>query len=181
MNKSFKYKHTIGKESTYPKDMPSEHSNLPVWNSENWFYEDVIIDHKIRSLRRTISEGEAMQFNCMVLDMHPYVGDEHFAKKEGLFQKRLVAGAMVFSYGLGLVATNCVNSFSYGYDRLRFIKPVFIGDTIYTIRTINNKSNYNDDRVTILNKINSKVFTILSGKWNTSVAISKNIKENLYK
>ena len=42
---------------------------------------------------------------------------------------------MVFSYGLGLVATNCVNSFSYGYDKLRFIKPVFIGDTIYTIRT----------------------------------------------
>ena len=36
--------------------------------------------------------------------------------------------------GLGLAATNCLNSFSYGYDRLRFIKPVFIGDTIYTIR-----------------------------------------------
>ena len=135
MNKDFKYKNTIGIESTFPKDMPDEHSELPVWNSENWFYEDVIIDHKIRSLRRTISEGEAMQFNCMVLDMHPYVGDEHFAKNEGLFKKRLVAGAMVFSYGLGLVATNCVNSFSYGYDRLRFIKPVFIGDTIYTIRT----------------------------------------------
>jgi acyl dehydratase len=67
--------------------------------------------------------------------MHPYVGDEHFAKNEGAFNKRLVAGAMVFSYGLGLVATNCVNSFSYGYDRLRFIKPTFIGDTIYTIRT----------------------------------------------
>ena len=28
-----------------------------------------------------------------------------------------------------------MNAFSYGYDRLRFIKPVFIGDTIYTIRT----------------------------------------------
>ena len=130
-----KYKPTIGLESTHPKDIPSEHSEIPVWNSENWFYEDVIIDHKIRSLRRTISEGEAMQFNCMVLDMHPYVGDEVFAKEEGMFNKRLVAGAMVFSYGLGLVATNCVNSFSYGYDRLRFIKPVFIGDTIYTIRT----------------------------------------------
>ena len=135
MNKDFKYKNTVGIESTYPKDMPEDHSSLPVWNSENWFYEDVIIDHKIRSLRRTISEGEAMQFNCMVLDMHPYVADEHFAKDEGIFNKRLVAGAMVFSYGLGLVATNCVNSFSYGYDKLRFIKPVFIGDTIYTIRT----------------------------------------------
>ena len=46
-----------------------------------------------------------------------------------------MAGAFVFSAGLGLVATNCINAFSYGYDKLRFIKPVFIGDTIYTIRT----------------------------------------------
>ena len=130
-----KHKPTVGIETTNPKSLPKEHSGIPVWNSENWFYEDVIIDHKIRSIRRTISEGEAMQFNCMVLDMHPYVGDEFFAKEEGMFNKRLVAGAMVFSYGLGLVATNCVNSFSYGYDRLRFIKPVFIGETIYTIRT----------------------------------------------
>ena len=130
-----KHKPTVGIETTNPKNMPKEHTEIPLWNSENWFYEDVIIGHKIRSLRRTISEGEAMQFNCMVLDMHPYVGDEIFAKEEGMFNKRLVAGAMVFSYGLGLVATNCVNSFSYGYDRLRFIKPVFIGDTIYTIRT----------------------------------------------
>ena len=59
--------------------------------------------------------------------------------KDLKLKKRLVAGAMVFSYGLGLVATNCVNSFSYGYDKLRFIKPVFIGDTIYTIRTNMNK------------------------------------------
>ena len=47
MNKDFKYKNTIGIESTYPKDMPSDHRELPVWNSENWFYEDVIVDHKI--------------------------------------------------------------------------------------------------------------------------------------
>lgn len=45
-----------------------------------------------------------------------------------------------FSAGLGLVATNCVNAFSYGYDKLRFIKPVFIGDTIYTIKTDLEKS-----------------------------------------
>ena len=67
MNKEFKYKPTIGINSTFPKDMPDEHSEIPVWNSENWFYEDVIIGHKIRSLRRTISEGESMQFNMMCL------------------------------------------------------------------------------------------------------------------
>ena len=68
------------------------------------------------------------------------MADEIFAKEQGIFGKRLVAGAFVFSAGLGLVATNCVNSFSYGYDKLRFIKPVFINDTIYTIKTDLEKS-----------------------------------------
>ena len=114
---------------------PESHRSIKQYNTEDWMYEDFVIGQKDRSIRRTISEGEAMQFNSMVLDMHPYVGDETFAKEEGLFGKRLVAGAQVFAYGLGLMANNNVNTFSYGYDKLRFIKPVFIGDTIYTIRT----------------------------------------------
>jgi len=136
---------TVGVSSTHPKDMPADHAEIPVWNAENWFYEDFEIGHKIRSLRRTISEGESMQFNALVLDMHPYVADQRFAETQGIFGKRLVAGAFVFSAGLGLVATNCVNAFSYGYDKLRFIKPVFIGDTIYTIRThLDKRPKYKD-------------------------------------
>jgi acyl dehydratase len=126
---------TVGVHSTNPTTMPLEHARLPVWNAENWFYEDFEVGHRIRSLRRTISEGESMQFNALVLDFHPYVADQMFAEKEGIFGRRLVAGAFVFSAGLGLVATNCVNAFSYGYDKLRFIRPTFIGDTIYTVRT----------------------------------------------
>ena len=126
---------TVGISSTLPRDMPADHAALPVWNAENWFYEDFIVGHKIRSLRRTISEGESHLFNTLVCDIHPYVQDQMFAASDGVFGRRLVAGAFVFSAGLGLVATNCVNAFSYGYDRLRFIKPVFIGETIYTIRT----------------------------------------------
>lgn len=119
-----------------PHNTPKEkHQSIPVWNAEDWLYEDIVIGRQIRSIRRTISEGESMQFNALVLDMHPYVADEIFAKEQGVFGRRLIAGAMVFSVGLGLVATNCVNAFSYGYDKLRFIKPVFIGDTLYTIKT----------------------------------------------
>ena len=114
---------TVGVASTHPQDMPPDHAAIPVWNAENWFYEDFAVGHKIRSLRRTISEGESHLFNTLVLDIHPYVQDQHFAATEGIFGKRLVAGAFVFSAGLGLVATNCVNAFSYGYDKLRFIKP----------------------------------------------------------
>ena len=44
---------------------------------------------------------------------------------------------MVFAIGVGLTAT-LINpvAFSYGYDRLRFVRPVFIGDTIRTRVTI---------------------------------------------
>jgi acyl dehydratase len=118
-----------------PNPDPQKHKEIALFNTETWMYEDFEVGAKVRSIRRTISEGEAMAFNALVLDMHPYVADEIFAKEEGVFGRRLVAGAMVFSVGLGLVAHNNVNTFSYGYDRLRFIKPVFIGDTIYTIRT----------------------------------------------
>lgn len=136
---------TVGVESTHPRDMPKEHADLPVWNAENWLYEDWPVGQKIRSLRRTIGEGESHLFNTLVTDIHPYVQDQMFAESEGVFGRRLVAGAFVFSAGLGLVATNCVNAFSYGYDKLRFIKPVFIGDTIYSIRTnLDKKPRYQD-------------------------------------
>lgn len=124
----------IGVHARALPGLPAEHAGIAVWNSEDWYYEDFEVGDKIRSIRRTISEGESMLFNSLVMDHHPYVSDREFAEQEGVFGKRVVAGAMVFSYGLGLAATNCLNSFSYGYDRLRFIKPVFIGDTIYTIR-----------------------------------------------
>ncbi|MEX2104500.1 MAG: MaoC family dehydratase [Bacilli bacterium] len=112
-----------------------KHQNISLFNTESWLFEDFVVGEQKRSIRRTISEGESMQFNGLVMDMHPYVADEIFAREEGVFGKRLVAGALVFSMGLGLMAHNNINTFSYGYDKLRFIKPVFIGDTIYTIRT----------------------------------------------
>ena len=115
--------------------IPPEHKAIPLWSVEDFYWEDFEIGRQLRTIRRTITEGESMAFNNLVVDIHPYVSDEVFAKDEGLFKRRLVAGAFVFSAGIGLVATNWLQAFSYGYDRLRFIKPVFIGDTIYTIRT----------------------------------------------
>lgn len=119
-----------------PNPDPTQHEAIPVWNMETWLYEDLEPGWRVRSIRRTISEGEAMLFNSLVMDLHPYVADAPFALEEGVFNRRLVAGAQVFSYGLGLFAHNNTKTFSYGYDKLRFIKPTFIGDTIYGIRTM---------------------------------------------
>jgi acyl dehydratase len=56
----------------------------PVWNAEDWYYEDFAVGDRIRSIRRTIAEGESMLFNSLVMDHHPYVSDERFAAEEGV-------------------------------------------------------------------------------------------------
>jgi acyl dehydratase len=123
-----------------PNPDPIARNAVPAWNQDHKYYEDYEVGEVDRSIRRTISEGEMMIFNSLLLDMHPYVADDIWAREHGIFGKRIVPGALVFSYGMGLMAHNNVNTFSYGYDRLRFIKPVFLGDTIYTMRTLLNKT-----------------------------------------
>ena len=50
---------------------------------------------------------------------------------------------LIFSVAVGLTAGE-INplAFSYGYDRLRFIKPVFIGDTIRGRVTVKEKRDH---------------------------------------
>ncbi len=70
-----------------PNPDPQKHKEIALFNTETWMYEDFEVGAKVRSIRRTISEGEAMAFNALVLDMHPYVADEIFAREEGVFGK----------------------------------------------------------------------------------------------
>ena len=59
------------------------------------------------------------------------------------FKERIAHGTLILSIGVGMTA-NEINpvAFSYGYDRVRFIRPVFIGDTITVKATISEKRDY---------------------------------------
>lgn len=65
--------------------------------------------------------------------------DAGWCKRQS-FGQRIAHGTLIFSVAVGMTAGE-VNpeAFSYGYDRLRFIKPVFIGDTIRVRVTIKEK------------------------------------------
>ena len=62
-------------------------------------------------------------------DFLPHDMDAAFCKTLP-FGRRIAHRTMVFTIGVGLTAT-IINpvAFSCGYDRLRFFRPVFIGDT----------------------------------------------------
>ncbi|NIZ02872.1 MaoC family dehydratase [Thalassospira lucentensis] len=94
------------------------------------YYEDYEIGEHRQTVGRTITETDFVVHAGHSGDFFPHHLDAEFCKTLP-FGQRIAHGTMVFTIGVGLTAT-VINpvAFSYGYDRLRFIKPVFIGDTI---------------------------------------------------
>lgn len=100
------------------------------------YFEDYEIGQSRLTTGRTITETDFIVHAGHTGDFFPHHMDAEFMKSTP-FGQRIAHGTLVFSIGIGLTAT-IINpvAFSYGYDRLRFVKPVFIGDTIRTRTTI---------------------------------------------
>ena len=103
------------------------------------YFEDYEIGSRRVTYGRTITETDFVVHAGHTGDFFPHHMDAEFMKTQG-FGQRIAHGTMVFSIGVGLTAST-INpvAFSYGYDRLRFVRPVFIGDTIHTRTTIASK------------------------------------------
>ena len=94
------------------------------------FYEEFEVDSKRHTHGRTITESDIVIHAGQSGDFFPHHMDEEWCKTQP-FKKRIAHGTLVFTIAVGLTA-DYVNeaAMTYGYDRLRFVKPVFIGDTI---------------------------------------------------
>ena len=94
------------------------------------YYEDYSLGDARETVGRTITETDFVVHAGHSGDFFPHHLDAEFCKSLP-FGQRIAHGTMVFTIGVGLTAT-IINpvAFSYGYDRMRFVKPVFIGDTI---------------------------------------------------
>ena len=103
------------------------------------YFEDYVVGAQRKTSGRTITETDVILHAGHSGDFFPHHVDAEFARKTS-FGERIAHGTMTFTIGIGLTAS-LVNpvAFTYGYDRLRFPKPVFIGDTIYTRVTIKAK------------------------------------------
>ena len=104
------------------------------------YFEDYAIGSTRRTTGRTITETDFVVHAGHTGDFFPHHMDAEFMKATP-FGRRIAHGTLVFSIGVGLTAS-VINpvAFSYGYDRLRFIKPVFISDTIHSVTTIAEKA-----------------------------------------
>jgi acyl dehydratase len=104
------------------------------------YFEDYEEGSVRRTLGRTITETDIVVHAGHSGDFFPHHMDEEFCKTQP-FKHRIAHGTMTFTIGIGLTAQE-VNpvAFTYGYERLRFPSPVYIGDTISTTVTIKSKA-----------------------------------------
>lgn len=103
------------------------------------YFEDYETGAVRETLGRTITEADIVIHAGQTGDFYPHHMDAEWCKTQP-FGQRIAHGTLIFSVAVGMTAGE-VNpvAFSYGYDRLRFIKPVFIGDTITVRVTIGEK------------------------------------------
>ena len=103
------------------------------------FYEDYELGSKRETLGRTITETDFVVHAGHTGDFFPHHMDAEWCATQP-FKQRIAHGTLTFSVGIGMTATEInPEAFSKGYDRLRFVKPVYIGDTIRVVVTISEK------------------------------------------
>lgn len=107
-------------------------------------FEDYRVGQVRKTPGRTVTEADIVFHAGHTGDFYPHHVDREFCKTQP-FGQRIAHGTLTFLFAVGLQA-NCgrVAGHIEGYHRLRFIKPVFIGDTLTARLTVLQKKNDGD-------------------------------------
>ena len=94
--------------------------------------DDIPVGLKTR-LTKTVSESDVYLFAGITGDLDPNHVDEEYCRKTSLGH-RVAHGALIVGY-TSAASTRVLQDFnrpmvSAGYDRIRFLKPVYFGDTL---------------------------------------------------
>jgi|SRR5881392_2305847 len=112
-------------------------------------FDDLAIGSQWESSRRTISAEDVAAFASLSGDDSPLHLDDE-AAAAGPYGRRIAHGLLVLSCSVGLavdagVLGSDLLAFA-GLDRLRFVAPVFIGDTIAVRKRVVDRQPIDDTR-----------------------------------
>lgn len=134
------------------------------------FYEDYVLGSTRRTTGRTITEADIVLHAGQTGDFYPHHMDKEWCASQP-FGRRIAHGTLVLSVAVGMTA-GAINprAMSYGYDRIRFVKPVFIDDTIVIEAEIVAKADHPkaperlgrvDEKVTVRNQDGEVVLSLV--------------------
>jgi oxepin-CoA hydrolase/3-oxo-5,6-dehydrosuberyl-CoA semialdehyde dehydrogenase len=104
-------------------------------------FEDLAVGDTLVTHRRTVTEADVVNFAGLSGD-HFYAHMDDLAAKRSLFERRVAHGYFVVSAAAGLFVDPGEGPVlaNYGLESLRFVKPVYPGDTIRVRLTVKQKT-----------------------------------------
>lgn len=105
------------------------------------FFEELEIGETLHTHRRTVTEADIVNFAGLSGDFF-YAHMDDIAAKDSIFEKRVAHGYFVLSAAAGLFVDPAPGPVlaNYGLENLRFVQPVYIGDTIQVRLTCKQKT-----------------------------------------
>ena len=105
------------------------------------YFEEFEVGEKIQhSLSKTIFESDNNFFSLLTMNHHPVHTNMDYAQSKQ-YGKILVVGTLVFSLVVGMTVPDISGKAiaNLGYEDIKHLAPVFIGDTLYAETTVLSK------------------------------------------
>jgi oxepin-CoA hydrolase/3-oxo-5,6-dehydrosuberyl-CoA semialdehyde dehydrogenase len=105
------------------------------------YFDEIEVGDTLITHRRTITESDIVNFAGISGDYF-YAHMDDIAARESIFEKRVAHGYFILSAAAGLFVDPAPGPVlaNYGLDNLRFVKPVYAGDTIQVRLTCKQKT-----------------------------------------
>jgi acyl dehydratase len=114
------------------------------------YFDEFSVGQPFRSMGRTVTEADVVNFTGLSLDSNPIHMDKQFAGN-GHFGQRIAHGILVVSMVTGLIhQLNIIDNTTIAlleYKSMKFLRPVFLGDTVYVdVNVLDKKETSKKDR-----------------------------------
>jgi oxepin-CoA hydrolase/3-oxo-5,6-dehydrosuberyl-CoA semialdehyde dehydrogenase len=105
------------------------------------YFDELNVGDALVSPRRTVTEADIVNFAGVSGDFF-YAHMDDIAARDSIFEKRVAHGYFVLSAAAGLFVDPAPGPVlaNYGLESLRFVKPVYPGDTIQATLTVKQKT-----------------------------------------
>jgi len=100
------------------------------------YFDDLQEGQRYHTSRRTITETEISNFTTLCGFFEPLFTDQAYVETQTLFKKRIVPGAMTFSFAEGLTILSGIlyeTGMALLGVEMKILAPVFMGDTLSVV------------------------------------------------
>lgn len=137
----------------------------------NLYYDDVVVGEEVETAAHTVTYKDILKFADVTLDHHPLHTDEEFCRK-GPFGRPIAHGLFGLSLMEGLKTRLDLylhtSIASLGWDRVRFMKPIFPDDAVHVrVKFTNKRESKKPDRGVVTEEVtlvNQKGETVTSAQ-----------------